>query len=167
MLSPNRKKSEGVGDGTALPLHPDREPSDWSSHRDGGDHSGQFTLWRNWDHVSPPQKYLVHNTSLYSDVNLSNGMEIFPWTLLGYEKWSFLLIVCFLFGVAVPLWKGRAKRSVWMLKLHGSRMLLRGWCQGKPRSLSPKGNQTLCFIGPELRLNYQHKWRFTCRSWIV
>ena len=89
ILSPNRKKSEGVGDGTALPLHPDREPSDWSSHRDGGDHYGQFTLWRNWDHVSPPQKYFVHKTSLYSDVKLSNGMEIFPWTLLEYEKWLF------------------------------------------------------------------------------
>ena len=68
-----------------------------------------------------------------------------------------LFIVCFMFGVAVPLWKVRAKRSVWILKLHGSRNLLIGWCQGKPRSLTPKGNQTLWFIGPDIRLNDKHK----------
>ena len=92
-------------------------------------------------------------------VNLLHFMEIFPWTSLEYEKCIYenmRSVFFFLnFGVSVPLWKRRVKRSVWIMKLHGSRKLLRGWCQGKPRSLYPKGNQTLWFIDPDPRLNDQ------------
>lgn len=60
LLSPNRNEHEEPRGGTALPLHPKREPPHRSPHRQGGADPPQLPLWQDGDHVRRGSSFRSH-----------------------------------------------------------------------------------------------------------